>query len=395
MSDEHAQAFQLTGDIYDAALDPGLWTEVLHQLSDFVGGPASTLISHDVAARTPRFHFIWGDNPEYSRTYEETYGRLNPTIPGLLMVKVGEVWSMDRLMPWDEFNQTRFYKEWVKPQNYGDIVGSLVERSGTVFTMVATSLDEAGSPASDAAKRRMELIVPHVRRAVAIGNVIDMSRIEADTLGDAVDALGAAVFLVRADGELRRANPRGGELVDGGGLLRLVDGRLSTVGERGGCHLGRVIAEASDGDRILGPCSAAVPLADRDGDRYVAYVLPLVAGQRRQAGAATGATAAVFVHKAEMSPVLPLEAVACQFGLSRAELRVLIGMIEIGPPAEVAPVLGLSEATVRTHLRRVFEKTGTSRQADLVKLVAGYANPIAQRPTGFAATSGLHAPNRV
>jgi hypothetical protein len=70
-------------------------------------------------------------------------------------------------------------------------------------------------------------------------------------------------------------------------------------------------------------------------------------------------------------------------------------MIEIGPPAEVAPVLGLSEATVRTHLRRVFEKTGTSRQADLVKLVAGYANPIAQRPTGLAATSALHAPNRV
>ena len=39
-------------------------------------------------------------------------------------------------------------------------------------------------------------------------------------------------------------------------------------------------------------------------------------------------------------------------------------------------MLGVSEATVRTHLRRLFGRTGTSRQADLVKLVAGYANPV-------------------
>jgi len=32
---------------------------------------------------------------------------------------------------------------------------------------------------------------------------------------------------------------------------------------------------------------------------------------------------------------------------------------------------------VRTHLQHVFEKTETSRQADLVKLVAGYSSPFA------------------
>ena len=39
-------------------------------------------------------------------------------------------------------------------------------------------------------------------------------------------------------------------------------------------------------------------------------------------------------------------------------------------------MLGISETTVKTHLQRVFEKTGTSRQSDLVKLVAGYINPL-------------------
>ena len=39
-------------------------------------------------------------------------------------------------------------------------------------------------------------------------------------------------------------------------------------------------------------------------------------------------------------------------------------------------VLGISAETVKTHLGRLFEKTETSRQADLVKLVGAYSNPL-------------------
>ena len=37
---------------------------------------------------------------------------------------------------------------------------------------------------------------------------------------------------------------------------------------------------------------------------------------------------------------------------------------------------GIAETTVKTHLHRVFAKTGVSRQADLVKLAAGFSNPL-------------------
>ena len=47
--------------------------------------------------------------------------------------------------------------------------------------------------------------------------------------------------------------------------------------------------------------------------------------------------------------------------------------------ADVAAALGIGEATVRTHLHRIFAKTETKRQADIVKLVAGYASPLAVR----------------
>jgi DNA-binding NarL/FixJ family response regulator len=57
-------------------------------------------------------------------------------------------------------------------------------------------------------------------------------------------------------------------------------------------------------------------------------------------------------------------------------MRVLVMMVEVGGVPEVAPVLGISATTVKTHLQRIFEKTGARRQADLVKIVAGYMSPL-------------------
>ncbi|MEZ5742656.1 MAG: LuxR C-terminal-related transcriptional regulator [Sphingomonadaceae bacterium] len=36
---------------------------------------------------------------------------------------------------------------------------------------------------------------------------------------------------------------------------------------------------------------------------------------------------------------------------------------------DIALTLGLSESTVRTHLSRIYEKTGAKRQAELIRLL--------------------------
>ena len=64
------------------------------------------------------------------------------------------------------------------------------------------------------------------------------------------------------------------------------------------------------------------------------------------------------------------------YRLTPRELRVLLSLVEVGGVPDVARVLGISEATVRTHVARVFDKTGASRQVDLVKIVAGFTNPL-------------------
>jgi len=109
-------------------------------------------------------------------------------------------------------------------------------------------------------------------------------------------------------------------------------------------------------------------------------VLPLTSGVRRRAGTSYAAVAALFVHKAALDAPAPTEAIAKLYNLTPSELRVLLAIVQVGGVPETAEALGVGEATVKTHLHRLFGKTGAARQADLVKLVAGFSSPVVGRP---------------
>jgi DNA-binding CsgD family transcriptional regulator len=374
---EFEEALSLTGDIYDAALDPGHWPEILKRIAGFVGGTAAALVSQDIVARKGFFHFSWGDDPLSTRLYFDRYISLNPILVPLMLLKEGDVRSASTLIPIDKFRQTRFYKEWAQPAGYGDATIAVIEKSPAVVTHVTVSHADRDSPVDGKPRRRLELLTPHIRRAIAIGNLLSMRRIEAEALGDAVDALAAAVFLVREDGHLVHANATGRAMLASGNMVCLHDGTINACGASARRTLRETIAEATAGSLAVRPGGVAVPLIGADSERYIAHVLPLVSGRRRQAGRSMRAGAAVFVHKAVLDGLLPIEAVAREFLLSPAELRVLVAVMEVsGSVPDIAAVLGIAEATVKTHLRRLFEKTGTKRQAELIKVVAGYSNPM-------------------
>jgi DNA-binding CsgD family transcriptional regulator len=114
----------------------------------------------------------------------------------------------------------------------------------------------------------------------------------------------------------------------------------------------------------------------REGTHYAAHVLPLGDGARRISGVSYDAVAALFVQPAHFEPQSIPQTVAAAFDLTPGELRVVLSTVKHDGVADIAEDLGIGEATVRTHLHRVFAKTETKRQADLVKLVAGFASPL-------------------
>jgi len=222
----------------------------------------------------------------------------------------------------------------------------------------------------------LRLIAPHMRRAVLVGRIVNRAAAEAATFGNALDGIGAGLFFVDAIGRIVHANTSGHDMLAQGVLARGTSGKLALYDERAVQGLDEIFGATAGGDAEAEPRGGTVPLTARDGEHYVAHVLPLTARARRQAGASSEAIAAVFVKKAGLDMPSPQDIIAKFYKLTPTELRVLFGIVQVGGVPEVAESMGISPSTVKTHLRRLYVKTGTDRQADLVKLVAGYVNPL-------------------
>jgi DNA-binding CsgD family transcriptional regulator len=357
---EAEQLSLLIEAIYDSAVDPGRWPAALGAASRFIGGLGGGIYIKDAASRTGELRYQ-GDGIADRDTarYFDDYVRVDPTTIRHYFLSVGDMASTTDLMPYEEFTQSRVYREWAAPLGLVDHLSAMLDKDQTSISLFGVFRDRRHGMVDDEMRRRMRLVVPHVRRSVMIGGLLERRAVARDALAQTLDALRAAVFLLDATSAIRHANVAGLAMLNGDGPVREVNGRLAGVE--------RELRGPGPDD----PAGVFEPVTGRDGKPYLVQVLPL-GGPHRLVG---DAVSAVFVQPTTLPMPTAPEAIAKAYRLTPTELRTLMAIAEIGGVPQVAEALGISETTVKFHLRGVYAKTGSTRQADLVKLVAGFSGP--------------------
>ena len=165
-------------------------------------------------------------------------------------------------------------------------------------------------------------------------------------------------------------------LLENGDGVRLVGSRLVITDRAANALLARALT-AHDYKEVA-PVAVGTILAIPEGAShgYLASVLPLDGGIRRDLMAPFRAKACIFMQDPLAAARPSGEALAQLYGLTDAELRVLLGLMPGLSLKEVGKALGLGEPTVKTHLQRIFLKTGMSRQSELVRLLMAHTPPL-------------------
>jgi DNA-binding CsgD family transcriptional regulator/PAS domain-containing protein len=379
--DDEEELSELIGTIYDASLDPSRWPDVLQDVRDYVGGMAANIYAKsNVTGRLAR-GVTYGDGgltPQWVKVYRDQFAAFDPATPGELRAKIGNAVSTTDVADYDEYIETRFYREWQVPQGMVDFIAAPLEKSSDRTALFCIFRHERDGMIDARARRRMRLIIPHIRRAVLITEVVEQKTCEAESFREAMDGISAGLFFVDRNSRIVHANSAGSEMLEEGAAVVQRGGRLAAVERPASQMLADAAVAATGGDAGIGVKGVSVPIASLEGDHFAAHVLPLTSGSRRPTGAAHAASAAVFVHRAELATDTGAQLVARAFGLTPTEERVLASIVDVGGVPETAEALGIGEATVKTHLHRVFGKTGAERQAELVKLVAIHASPLSR-----------------
>jgi DNA-binding CsgD family transcriptional regulator len=263
----------------------------------------------------------------------------------------------------------RFFHGGLQPREWIDAASAMLEEPAD--DLVSGTRYRAG--VADDVRRRLAMILPHIRRSLLIGEDIARSRAETAVLADTVDGLGAGLFVVDGTTRILHTNAAARRLLAAEDVLSSHGGRLVACDPQANRSL-RLALTATDGPIDVMP--DPLPLIAPDGTRRVGHVRPLKPVARSHGNGPQEALAAVLVYKAGMECPRPPDIIARSYNLTPTELRVLLAIVEIGGAPEVAAKLGIAPSTVRTHVGRLFEKTGTKRQAELVRLVAGFASPF-------------------
>ena len=365
---EAAFLSRLIESIYDCAIDPALWPNTLEEIAAALNSPAGTLTVSDFMTGTERALVYVGISEHYQALYREQYHICDLFGHSLLLRSVDEPSTSEELVAEEELLQSRIYREWAAPQGFRYVLLTALIKSQARLAYIGLTRGTKEGPYDAEEQARMALLAPHVRRAITIADLIEHKSLERDDLADTLDALTTAVLVLGADGRLVYSNAAGDAALARADVLLSRNGVVEPW-DRGSWPAFRVMTAAAAG--------GTVTLARRSGGSAVVSALPLCSGRRRGT-APRRARVALFVQDNPCGPHA-IEVVGRAYGLTGAELRVLLGLADGATPADIAQRYGIAPSTVRTHLKSLFAKTGAKRQKDLVKLLFT-APPVGPSP---------------
>lgn len=369
---QHIVLMQLIGSIYDCAIGAKRWPDTLEQITKYVGGEAASLSLQEPVQRDVRLISQWGFTPEAERLIMGA-APLNPLMSSGWYAEIDRPFTGEAVLGKKNYLRTRFYNEAVAPSGFYDAAVTILARNAHRFGAVSIA---SAVPIEKLMLYRVAQVAPHLRRAVDISDMLDSRSLQRDALSAALDLLTLGLVLVDAKARICYANAVACELLADGKSVRRDGDNLSCCDPKTARELLKAIEVATKNQVANLPSSGiALPIVASEGIDLAAWILPLDGGVRAEMAVTYSAKAAVFLRQLGRVSPFPGELFVRRYSISPAECRVLMMLTQGMTLKETARTLGISDTTAKSHLRRLFEKTQTSRQAELMKLTMSALAP--------------------
>ena len=357
--------------IYHAAGSEPRWDRLLAQLGEVFESPRSAIVEQDFLARKVTIKYSSGFDPLVTAAYVERFMAKNPWLRDQERYRPGLAWAGREVVPHIQLRGSDFYKEYLAPMDaYHRLCGTLARKGGDVIYLAF--LRGRRAPCfSDLETTLLARLLPHIAHALTLHESVMQERSWRETYLRLIDRLPVAVFLVESSGRLLLANSKGERLLGVGCGLRIVGHRLTASSRVDARHLLRALERcaACPSDRQAAKIEHVAVARDAESHPLMLSISPLCHGSARPQ---EGARSFALITTRDPDQVSILG--ACKFGsayeLTAAENRLSTLILEGHSLMQAADSLGISHNTARSHMKSIYAKTGTHRQADLIHLHA-------------------------
>ncbi len=382
-SRSQAQLNSLIGDIYDASLDTSKWPALLPKLLDAAGahrGGLGIAMPGDTASDLTLTHEL---DPDLMGRWQREFSGFDPVYERQGMPPVGSVFRAWDVVPPDEFRRLAVYREIFGPGGVDDHLVTILTREGDRRAFFSAYRSESEGPFSEEDVQAYTILSPHLTKAARIHEKLSAVS-NANTAREiAFEILPFGVLVLDRDGFVVSLNREAERIIAAGDALRVRSARLTLVHPHADSELQRAVGRSRVPLAAETAPRASVLAAPRAGLRKP-YQLLITPVPRPSAETIFGtirrvAASLIVVSDPEVSARPAAETLLQLFALTPALSRLAAAIAAGKTLREYADEARVTEGTARQQLKELFVRTGTSRQAELVRVILSSVAGLASR----------------
>ncbi|MDM9648255.1 helix-turn-helix transcriptional regulator [Rhizobium sp. S163] len=357
----------LTDLIYGSLFGECDWQAFLDAVARTSPDGKAALHYHDLTSPVAHVPFISGFSEAEVADFSMHYAAVNPWIPRMNMVPVGQGLCGDEIFARRDLVRSEFYNDWLKRQARCETsVGVSIIREETRSFILSTATSCADPEENRAAAERYTLLSPHLKRAFDFIRRRDLVAPKAQGARGLFDSIGAGLLYICERRRLRWSN----EAAD----LMLASGYPIRTGSDGKILIRSDAAAAALQALLVRGGGYALPQTffmrnDVDQQSFRLTVVRLQSSRFTEF--LEGPTVAVIVEPALATIKDRQRSLLEDAKLTAAEVKVALSIASGNTPRQTATAFQIGYETVRTHLRNVYSKLGVNSQVALATLLLG------------------------
>lgn len=350
--------------VYEAGLNPEAWPDAVDLISKGFGNAKVGLLHFNRLSLSLE-GWTHDLDPETWRTRSSAYHdpRNNPSVRIALSMPVGQVLDRRRFIDDSGFDQHPMKLNFFAPNRMFHLMLSTVQREPDSASFLLISRPREAEAFEPREILLGSMLADHVGRAMRTYCALQLADSRALAFDRALDRLSAGVVLVDASLRVLHANAAAGRMLEAGDGVALRLGRVSFSDPRAQQKLAAM--------RLSDPARGIVDIEMQARRRELpALRVTIFPALGEAAAIAPRSRLLILIRDPEQDAAAKSVArLASAFGLTPSEVRVAALAAAAASTREISACLGSSENTVKTHLKMIYLKTGTSRRAEFVRLV--------------------------
>jgi DNA-binding CsgD family transcriptional regulator/PAS domain-containing protein len=357
--------------IYDAATSFDRWPAALERIGKLFGASYVGLIDRNLNTMEGRAITVGIDLPSQREYFEvwSTHDVLRQWTPAY---RAGAVQTDRDILPRTELLRSDYYNGFMKPRDLGAFLRFtlILEPGFRKILSMKRPISCGDFETSDIEMGRR--LVPHLQRAAHVARQVEESKLMLSSFSDLLEQSTTGVLLLDRDGQILFANRAASAMACAGESFIIRARRIEALHGDRNSALQRLIAGATGRfDRTDAPRCGALRLERASGKPDYAITGAPLAGRSLLEG---GPVAFLLITDPESASARPGSIMSELFSLSAAEMRLAARLMLGESPEEAAAALNIKVSTARWHLSSLYRKTGTRRQAQLVRLLMSLPN---------------------